>query len=34
MHANERQDVDRVYTGDIAAGIGFDQLIERVLALA
>ena len=23
MHANERQDVDRVYTGDIAAGIGF-----------
>jgi elongation factor G len=22
MHANERQDVDRVYTGDIAAGIG------------
>jgi elongation factor G len=23
MHANERQDVERVYTGDIAAGIGF-----------
>ena len=22
MHANERQDIDRVYTGDIAAGIG------------
>jgi elongation factor G len=23
MHANERQDVERVYTGDIVAGIGF-----------
>src|SRR3546814_8617727 len=29
MHANAREDVDAVFTGDIAAGIGFTNKIGR-----
>ena len=29
MHANDREDVQEVYAGDIAAGVGIKQVVDR-----